>query len=67
MPEDWKTSRLDGKCASQVGYVYDRPVCFQVWSVSVASLSGDGVLVLKQDRRGSFSRQDGYIVGQDGK
>ena len=38
----------NGKCASQGGYVYDRPVCFQVWSVSVAGLSGGGVLVLNQ-------------------
>ena len=43
MAEDSETSRLDGKCASQVGYVYNRPVSFQAGSVSVAGLSGDGV------------------------
>ena len=57
----------DGKCPNQVGYVYDRSVCFQVWSVSVAGLSGGRVLVLKQDRKGSSSRQDGNSVGQDRK
>ena len=67
MVEDWETSHLDGKCLSQVSYVYDRPVCFQVWLVSVVSLSGGGVLVLNQDRTASFSRQDGNSVGQDGK
>ena len=44
----------------QVGYVYDRPVCFQVWSVC-------GVLIHNQDRVASFSRQDGNSIGQDGK
>ena len=63
MAEDWETSRLDMKCASQVGYVYDKLVSFQVWSVSVAGLSGGGVLILKQDLMGSFSRQDGNSVG----
>ena len=67
MAEDWETSCLDGKCASQVDYVYDIPVCLQVRSVSVAGLSGGGILVLNQDRTGSFSRQDGNSVGQDGK
>ena len=61
------SSRLDGKCPSQVGYVYDRPVCFQVRSVIVASLSGCGVLVLNQDKTASYSRQDVYSIGQDGK
>ena len=43
-------------------------VCsFQEWSVSVASLSGDGVLVLNQDRTSSFSRQDVNSEGQDRK
>ena len=50
-----------------VSYVYDRPVSFQVRLVSVASLSGDGVLVLYQDRMGSVSRQDGNSIGQDRK
>ena len=36
-------------------------------AVNVASLPGGDALVLKQDRTGSFSRQDGYSVGQDGK
>ena len=40
MIEDWETSCLDGKCASQVGNVYDRPVSFQVWTVSVDGLPG---------------------------
>ena len=57
MVEDWETSCLDGKCPSQVGYVYDRLVCFEAWSVSVAGLSGSGVLVLNQDRMASFSDQ----------
>ena len=51
--------------ASHVGYVYDRPVCFQVWLVSVAGLSGGGVLVLKQDKMENFSRQDGNSIAQD--
>ena len=62
MSEDWEASRLDERCASQVGYVNDRPVCFQVQSVSVAGLSGGGVLVPNQDMMGSFSRQDSYSV-----
>ena len=37
---------------NQVSHVYDWLVCFQVRSV--ASLSGGGVLVLKQDRMGNF-------------
>ena len=65
MSEDWETYCLEGKCASQVGYVYDRPVCFQVQSVIVPSLSGGGDLVLKQD--GKFFMKDGNSVGQDGK
>ena len=40
---------------------------FQVRLVSVASLSGGGVLVPNQDRMGSFSRQNRNSVGQDGK
>ena len=62
MSEDWEIFHLDGKCPCQVGYVYDRPVCFQVWSVRVAGLFGGGILVLKQDRTGGFSRQEGYSV-----
>ena len=54
MGEDWDTSHLDGKCPKQIGYVYVRPVCFQVQPVSVASLSGVGVLELNQDRMASF-------------
>ena len=65
--EDREISNLDWKCASQVGYVYNRQVCFQVQSVSVASLSGGGVLVLNQDRTGSSSIQDSNSVGQDRK
>ena len=57
MAKDWETSRLDGKCPSQVSYVYDRPVCFQVRSLSVHGLSGGGVLELYHDSLGSFSRQ----------
>ena len=49
----------DGKYPSQVGNVYDRPVLFQVWSVRVQGLPGDGVLVMKQDRTASLTRQDG--------
>ena len=67
MSKGYETFRLDGKCPSQVDYVYDRPVCLKVWSVSVAGLSGGGVLGLKQDRTGSFSSEDGYSVGQDWK
>ena len=62
-----KTSLLDRKCPSQVGYVYDRPVCFQVRSVSVYGLSGGEFLVLNQDRMTSSSRQDGNSIAQDGK
>ena len=51
MSEDFEFFRLDMKCQSQVGNVYDRLVCFQVWSVSVAGLSGGGSLILKQDRK----------------
>ena len=54
MVEDWETSRLDGKCPSQVGNVYDRPVFFQVRLVYVVGLSGSGVLVLNQDRTAFF-------------
>ena len=53
----WETSRLDGKCASQVGYVYDKPVSFQVWLVNVAGLSAAKVLVLNQDGRFFKTRQ----------
>ena len=67
MVEDWETSRLDGKCPSQVGYVYDRPVCFHVQSVCVDGLSGGGVLELNQDRMAHSFRQDGNSTGQDGK
>ena len=55
MVEDWETS-------CHVGYVYDRPVCFQVWWVCVAGQSGGGVLALKQDRMASFSKQDGNSI-----
>ena len=41
-----------GRSQSQVGSVYNRPVFFQVWSVRVASPSGGGVLMLKQDMVG---------------
>ena len=67
MVKDWESSRLDEKCPGQVGYVYDRLVCFQVQLVCVAGLSGGRVLVLWQDRRASSSRQDGNSIGQDGK
>ena len=33
----------------------------------VYNLPGGGVIVLNQDRMASFSRQDGYSIGQDGK
>ena len=46
MVEYWAASRLDVKCLSKVINAYDRPVFFQVWSVSVDGLSGDGILVL---------------------
>ena len=48
MVEDWE-------CPSQISYVYDRPVCFQVLLVNVASLSGGGGLVLNQDRTANFT------------
>ena len=67
MVEGWETSCLDRNCQSQVGYVYDRPVSFQVQSVCVDGLSGGGVPVLNQDRMASFSRQGGNSIGQDGK
>ena len=54
MVEDWETSHLDVKCPSQVGDAYDRPFCFQVQSVCVASLSGGGVLALKQEKNSKF-------------
>ena len=61
MVEDWETP-------SQVGKLfYDRPVCFQLWSVSIDGLSGGGVLVNNHNRTASFSRQDGYSIGQDRK
>ena len=47
--------------------MYDRPVSFQIQSVSLTGLSGGVVQVLNQDRTGSVSRQDGYITGQDSK
>ena len=47
MVEDWDTSRLDGKCPSQVSDVYNRPVCFQVCLVNVHGLPGGGVQVLQ--------------------
>ena len=65
--EDWKTSCLDRKCPSQVGNVYDRPVSFQVQSVCMYGLLGDGILVVNYDRLGSSSRQDSNSIGQDGK
>ena len=52
MVENWETSHLDGKCPSQVGYVYNRSG--QEQSVSVAGLSGSGVLELNQNRRAIF-------------
>ena len=67
MVEDWETSHLYWMCPSQVGYVYDRPVYFQVQSVCVHRLSDGGVLVLNQDTTASFSRQDNNSIGQDGK
>ena len=63
MVEDLATSCLDGKCPSQVGNVYHRPVSFYIWSVCAYSLSGGGVLLINRDRPGSFSRQDGYSIG----
>ena len=54
-------------CPSQVGYVHDWSVRFQVQLVSVNGLSGGGVLVLSQDRMAlSSSRQDDYSITQDG-
>ena len=67
MVEDWETSHLDGKCLGKVSYVYDRPVHFKVWLVSLANLSEGGVLLVNQDRMASFSRQDSNSIGQDGK
>ena len=61
MVKDWETSHLD----SQVGYVYNRPVCFQVQFVSVDSLLGGGVLLLNHNRMASSSRQDANSIGQD--
>ena len=64
LPIRFKSERL---CPSQVGYVYNRPVFFQVNLVSVDGLSGGGVLALNQDRTASSSRQDIYSIGQDRK
>ena len=44
--EEWETSHLDGKRPSQVDYVNNRPVCFQVQSVCIYGLSGGVVLEL---------------------
>ena len=63
MIEDKEISCLEGKCPSQVGYVYDRPVSFQVWLVFVDGLLVGEVLVL--DRMASSSRQDGNSTGQE--
>ena len=65
--EDYETLHLDGKCPSQVGNVYNRPVSFQVRSACMYILSGGGVLVLSHDRPGTSFRQDGNHKGQDGK
>ena len=43
------------RSVSQISYVYDRTVCFQVWSVCVDSLSGGRVLILNQERMASSS------------
>ena len=59
------TLRLN--CPSQVGYIYNRPVCFQVQLVCVYGLSGSDVLVLNHNRPGSSPRQDNYSIGQGGK
>ena len=64
-----KTGRLSivtGNSPSQVGYVYERLVCFQV-SVRVHGLSGGRVLVLNHDDAQSFLRQNNNSIGQDGK
>ena len=53
------------ECPSQVGYVYNRVVSFQVWSVGVYGLSRVGVLLPNHDRRASFSRQDSYSIGRE--
>ena len=61
MAEDSETSHLDENYASQVDYVYDRPVCFQIQSacVEVESwyLTNKGWEVL----------QDSHSVGEDRK
>ena len=67
MVEDWETSCLDRKCPSQVSYIYNSLISYQVWSVCVESLLGGGVQVINRDRPGNFSSQDGYSVGQNGK
>ena len=67
MYEDWETSWLDRTNQSQVSYVYDRQVSFQVGSFSADGLSEGGVLVFNDDRTTSYSRQDSNSMGQDGK
>ena len=46
MVENLGTSHLDGKCPSQVGNVFDRPVAFRVWLVCVYGLLRGGVQYL---------------------
>ena len=65
MVEGCESSQLDEKCPSQVGYVmfvmflgYEKPVCFQVQSVSIDGLSRGGVFELNQDGMSSSSRPD---------
>ena len=59
LPTVWlKTGRLPKwcpKCLNQISYVYNRPVCFQVWVVCVHILFGGGVLVLNQDKTAKIS------------
>ena len=47
--------------------MFNRPVFFQVWLLSVAGLSRGGVLVLTHHRTARFSRLDGNSAVQDGK
>ena len=49
MVEDWGIYHLDGKCPSQVSYVYNRLVCFQVRLGNLDDLSGGGALVLNHN------------------
>ena len=56
MVEDWETSHLDGKCSSQVGYVYNRPVCLEY---------GQLVLTACLEAESWYLTKTGWQVRQD--